>query len=300
MEAHAFLVMFAAQILVMSVLLPGRLIKRVRALATSFPVERLAQAYPGVDHAKQLDRYLARFRALTLSVAALGLLPLLWFFNYTQRPDWDDGPVEALGTAYFLMQALPLFIAAWLSVRVKKTVLQNSSPETKRRAALQRRGLFHFVSPFVVFLALVAYFLFAAFAFYLDRHPFPGYAGALVNIGGITLVYASQAAAVFWMLYGKKINRLETDADSVRRIGRGVKLCVCLCIASVTFTSLNFALVLRDLQRWEPFAHSLFLVLVAVSCFALVAAPARTSASGELRPPWDDSGTRESDSTAHG
>ena len=52
---------------------------------------------------------------------------------------------------------------------------KRSLPEGKRKAILQRRGLFDFVSPFIVFLAVLSYFLFAAFVIYIRQHPFPGF-----------------------------------------------------------------------------------------------------------------------------
>ena len=122
----------------------------------------------------------------------LGLLLLGWLFSYMRRPDWDDGPVEVLVTVYFLAaQMLPLGLVVWLGVRFNKEH-KRSLPEGKRKAILQRRGLFDFVSPFIVFLAVLSYFLFAGFVIYIQQHPFPGFAG-LINIGAITLVYAVNA-----------------------------------------------------------------------------------------------------------
>ena len=48
-EAYAFLAAFTVQILAMSVLYPAWFISYVRVQATSFPAERFAQLYPGVD-----------------------------------------------------------------------------------------------------------------------------------------------------------------------------------------------------------------------------------------------------------
>jgi hypothetical protein len=39
-------------------------------------------------------------------------------------------------------------------------------------------------------------------------------------------------------------------------IRTAVKLCVYVCLSSVFFLSLNFTLVLFDLQNWEPLAGS--------------------------------------------
>lgn len=194
-ETYAFLAAFTAQILAMSVLYPAWCIRYVRAKATDFPTERFAQLYPGVDHSKTLERHLTLFRVLNTSIAVLGLLLLGWMFGNVQRPDWDDGPGKDLAAVYFLLQSLlPHFLIALLGVRYSQ-VLKRLVPEGKRKAILQRRGLFDFVSPFIVSLAVMGYVVFAAFAVYVEQNPFPGFGGALFKIGGVTLMYATMRSS---------------------------------------------------------------------------------------------------------
>ena len=74
-----------------------------------------------------------------------------------------------------VMQMLPLFLVAWLGFKYNR-VHRHSLLEGKRKAILQRRGLFDFISPFIVFLAVSSYFLFVAFVIYVQQEPFPGFA----------------------------------------------------------------------------------------------------------------------------
>ena len=280
-EAYAFLAVFPLQILVGSVLYPAWFITYVRRQSTSIPAERLAQLYPGVDLNLAQERFLTRYRALHTGIAVLGLLLLGWLFDYMRSPDWDDGPVEVLIAVYFMVQfVLPLSAVVWLGVRFNQ-VHKRSLREPKRKAVLQRRGLFDFVSPFSVFLAVLVYFLFAAFVLYIQRDPFPGFAGYL-TLGIVTLGYAVQALIVYAVLYGKKSNPFETHEGRARAIGRTVKSCVYSCIACVVFLSLNFTLVLLDLQRWEPFALSVFFVICALLSSMGVIAPLRRPEVDEL------------------
>ena len=280
-EAYAFLAAFTVQILVTSVLLPAWFISYVRAQAARFPAERLAQLYPGVDLGRAQERFLTQYRALTTGIAVLGLLLLGWLFSYMRRPDWDDGPVRILVTVYFLAaQLLPLLFFAWFGVRFNKEH-KRSLPEGKRTAILQRRGLFDFVSPFVVFLAVLSYFLFAAFVIYIQQLPFPGFAG-LINLGAVTLVYALNAFVVYTMLYGKKGNPLETHAGRLHTIGLAVKSSVYSCIVIVVYLSLNFSLRLLDLKPWEPFSLSVFFVICALVASMGFAAPLRKPEADEL------------------
>jgi hypothetical protein len=269
-EAYAFLAVFTVQILAMSVLYPTRFIRNIRVRATRFPAERFAQLFPGVDRTQSVERFATLYRAGNTGIAVLGLLLLGWLFNYMRRPDWDDGPVEALVGVYFMMQAAPLLFVAWIGVRYRHLL----KPEGKRTAVLQRRGLFDFISPFIVFLAVVSYFLFAAFVISIEQHPFAGFRGYL-TIGCVTLVYAVNACVVYMMLYGRNRSPFETHAGRLHTIGLTVKSSVYSCIVIVVYLSLNFTLVLLDLQRWEPFAQCVFFLICALLCFISLPAPPR-------------------------
>lgn len=279
-EANAFLAMFMVQILAMSVVLPAWFIRYARLASARVPTERFAQLYPDVDFAVAQGRFLTRYRAVNTAIAVLGLFVMGWLFSYTRRLDWDDGPVEALVGAYFAFQALPMCVITWLGIKYKKIMLERSLPDAKRKASLQRRSLFDFVSPFTVAVAVAGYFLFVGYAIYLERNPFPGFAGALVNIGIITAVYALEAFCVYTLMYGKKINPLETHAGSEHTIAVGVRCCIYACIAAVVFTSINFTLVMLDLQRWEPFTLSVFLVICALLSVSSLTAPSSPDGDG--------------------
>jgi hypothetical protein len=284
-EAYAFLAMFTVQILAMSVLQPARFIRYCRMQATSIPAERLAQLFPGVDVRLAQERFLTRYRALAIGVAVLGLLLLSWLFSYTRRPDWDESSVVMLVAVYFGVQILPLLLVAWLGVRFNK-VHKRSLLEGKRKATLQRRGLFDFISPFVVFLAVLGYFLFAAVVIYVQQHPsaFVGPVKPFLGpalLGAVTLVYALEAFVVYRMLYGKKSNPFETHAGRVHTIGRAVKSCIYGCIACVVYLAVTFTLAVLDLDRWQPFALSASLVTSALlSIMGLTAPPREPAADG--------------------
>ena len=278
-EAYAFLAAFTVQIFAVSVLYPAWFTRYLRVQATSIPAERLAQLYPGVDPVHAQQRFLTQYRMLTTTIAVLGLLLLGWLFSYMRRPDWGYGPVEVLVTVYFLAaQMLPLLLVVWLGVRFNKEH-KRSLPQGKRTAILQRRGLFDFVSPFVVVLAVLSYVLFAVFMLDIQQRPFPGFAG-LVSIGAITLVYAVNASVVYRMLYGKKRNPFETHARRLNAIGLTVKSSVYSCIVIVVYLSLNFSLGLLDLQRWGPFTLSIFFVINSLLASMGFIAPPRKSHAG--------------------
>ena len=110
---------------------------------------------------------------------------------------------------------------------------------SKRTALLERRGLFDFVSPFIVFLAVLTYLLFAAFVIYIRQHPFPGFAG-LINLVGVTLLYAFIAFTVYMHdLWEKEPIRLSRTRIACARSGWQREGGVYTCIVTVAFLSLR-------------------------------------------------------------
>lgn len=279
-EIYAFLVMFAVQILLMSVVLPAWFVRNFRAKVARVPAERLAQLYPGVDVLHVRERFLTQYRVLTTTIALLGLLLLGWLFTDLRSADWNRGKAESLTMLYFALAfILPVLFSARFAVRFNK---EHKLAEGKRTAILQRRGLFDFVSPLVVFIAVLSYFLYAAFVIYVDQHPFPGFAGSLVNIAGITLIYAGNAFALYITLYRGKKSPLETHAGRLHTMSLAVKGIVYMSIVIVLFCSLGFWLRLLDLTSWGPFAHSTFFTIGAILASMGFAAPPREPVVDEL------------------
>jgi hypothetical protein len=254
----------------------------MRTALANIPAERLAEVYPGVDVGQAHERFLRRYRAANAVVIVLGLALLGWFIDYMQRPGWDDGRVGGMLTAYFLLQNLPIAMTAWFTTRFDK--LHKRSPQdAKRKAVLQRRGLFDFVSPYMVVLGFLSYFLFVAFNFYVAQDPFPGYAGPFVNITIVTLVFVVGGFAMYWLLYGREADPLQTHADRMGMFRVIANTYAWMCILIPTFLTVHFARKLMDLESWNPFAGTVsFLIISLLSIRSVIGRP-RQPESGGLR-----------------
>jgi MFS family permease len=267
-ETYAFLAVFTAQILAMSVLYPAKFSRYVRVEATSIPIERLAQLYPNVDIDLARERILSRYRKVNTGIAVLGVLLLGWLFSYVRSLEWDEGPVIVVISLYFFMQMLPISVVAWLGFKFNK-MHKRTLLERQRTATLERRGLFDFISPLIVVLAIASYFLFTGFVTYVQPKLLPGFA----LVGVLTLVYASQAFVIYKALYGKKTTPLETHARRVHRIGLTVQVSVYSCVVCVVFFAIIFTFDVLDLKRWVPFAQSVCLLITTLLCLMSLTAP---------------------------
>ena len=280
-EAYAFFAAFTVQILVLSVLQPTWLARYVRAKADV----QLPDWSP-----TSRERFLGLYRAANAGIAALGLVLLGWLFSHMRNPDWNVVPVVLLLAFYAAVQMAPLVLISSIAAWYKKTAPMRSPPEAKRTASLQRRGLFDIVSPFIVFLAALAYVLFVGFIIYIQRrpiyiqqHPVPGFFGYSL-LGDVTLVYALNAFLLYWLVYRRKGWPLETPAYRMRAVEVQVKIIIYSSFAIVAFVSLMAALVLLHLLRWAPFAMSVFLVIAMLFTSMVMFALRRQAEADRLGP----------------
>ena len=280
-EVYLFLAVFLVQIVVMSVIYPIRFALRTRAGLARVPAERLADLYPGVDVGQAYERFLARYRAANTVVLVLGLLLLGWFCRYMQRPGWDGDAVGNGLIVFFLLQNVPVILIAWFVTRFNK-VHRYGLSEQKRTATLQRRGLFDFVSPRLVVLALLSYSLFSAFTFYIARHPFPGFGGPLANIGILTLGYIFMGTVMYRQIYGKKSDPLQTHAERMHTVRVVVNTIVWCCIVVPMFGVVSIARQALDLETWGPFVGSLLILITGLLSFRVLSAPPRQPNPDEL------------------
>lgn len=279
-EVYLFLAVFPVQILAVSVLYPIRFTRCIRAGQAKIPPERLTELYPGIDVGHAHELFLSRYRTANTVVAMLGLLLLGWFISDTPQPGWDPGAVGGLVTAYFMLQCSPLALIAWLTLRFNK-LHRRGSPEGKRKAILQRRGVLDFVSPLTAVLAVLSFSLYAAVNFYVAQDPFPGFAGPFINIGIVALMYVVFGAVLYWMRYSRKIDPLVTPADRMRIISGVVKRYTWTCVLIPMLLSLSLVQKVLEVPTWGPFAASLaFLVLALVSLPGLIALPRQSEADG--------------------
>ena len=81
--------MFALQVLVLSVRHPARLARYVRDKSASFPLERFATLFPGVDLEHAVTRLNRIYRGVGLMIAVVGAALLGWFYVEMRDGDWS-------------------------------------------------------------------------------------------------------------------------------------------------------------------------------------------------------------------
>jgi magnesium-transporting ATPase (P-type) len=216
----------------------------------------------------------------------LGLVLLGWLFSLMRSTGWEVDPVMHLLAWYGVVQMMPFVLVSLIGAWVKRKALMRAPPERKRTASLQRRGLFDVVSPFTVFLAVLAYLLFAAFMITIQQHPIAGFAGYFF-LRTITMVCALNAFVVYWLLYGRKRWTLETRAYRAQAVEVQVKIVFYVSIAAIVFISLLTTLRLLNLRGWMPFAMSVYFVIIMLFTSMMLFALRRQAEADRPQPGFD-------------
>jgi hypothetical protein len=283
-EAYAFLAMFIVQILAGSILFPERVIQRVRRWATESGSERFLRLYPKSDLDKSIRLFVTIFRAANVVAAVLGFLLLGWFYTQVRQPDLM-GELKMPLVTYIFVQFTPLVLLALYSVVRGFKWFFLPSQEPKRSAILQRRGLFDFVSPFAVGLAVLTYVGFVAFAIYLDLEVYDNASlsgECWTVIATVTAIYVLNTFVIYKYLYGRR-NPLQSHQGRVHSIAVNVKGSVYSCIAVAWFLSFLGVVGQPHLKGWQPFALSLFLSVTWLINLRGMRAPPRKPEADGLR-----------------
>jgi hypothetical protein len=265
-EVYLFYAMFIAQVVVLSVLYPRALIRSVRAGLARYPIER--SLLEDEQAHLWLGRWLRLYRHINTGIALAGLLLLALLWSYMQRPVWDDGDITLLLTAYFVLQFAPTALF-WRQLARGNKQLKELLRGEKRTASLQPRRLFDFISPSAVGLTGLFYLLHAALAVYLDREPFPGFAGALVNVTITTLMCLGTAFGVHRTIYRRKSSPLLTHEDHLWEIEVAVKILVYGCMIAMLALTVILVLGKLDLESAKPLAQSTIHVVIGVLLWAM-------------------------------
>lgn len=281
-EACAFLVMFTVQIVAGSVLFPRQVIRRLDRWALDSASERFRELYATDEYQQWVRRFGRVFRLVNWLLAAIGFCLLAWLITVVQQPEWAKAvkiPVVVFSCVQFSPLAL---LALYVCVRWFKVITQPSS-EPKRSALLRRRGLFDFVSPFSVGLAILSYVVFVVFAVHVDlevhgntslsRH-------CIVVLALVTFMYALNAFIVYKYLYGRK-SPLITNEGRSHSIEMNVKSSVYGSTLIAWFFTLLAVVSQQDLAEWQPFALTLFLTSMwMLSGFNLSQPPRKAQSAG--------------------
>jgi hypothetical protein len=195
-EDILFYVVFLSQILLISFYFPRRMLGQMRYVIKTYPPLTYPKLYPNpIEFYEQAQR---NYRLANQLLLVAGLLLLALLIGYPHSGEWD-GPIVL---TCFMFQFLPVLRLDLSSLKYFR-LMRKANSRTTRRAQLQPRRLFDFVSPALFALAALVSVAFIVLIIYIDQFEFSWF-GGYWNVVGVTAINLVFAGIVIWKMYEKK------------------------------------------------------------------------------------------------
>lgn len=266
-ETLLFYFVFLSQILLISAVIPRRVVNLMRQVRQKYPPSTHPKLYP--KPAEYYESVARNFTRLNLAIVVAGLLIIAALILGMLTGEWDGAIVTpwsasgewdaAIVIPFTLVQLIPTLYLEIQKAKHYKAMAKFPLPPV-RTAELRRRRLFDFVSPAMLVVAVLVYVAFVAFVLYYRRFEFPWFTAA-GNIAGITAMNVLMAASVGWALHAGRRDHYQAHQDRLDLMRMVAKWSLILAI--VTPLSIATQLVLKVLapemaETLEPVIASVY------------------------------------------
>lgn len=266
----AFYIVFLAQIILLSYVVPRKLLGRMQHVLRTYPPAEYPKLYPRPESHYHIAH--DRFRLVNNAIFAIGLVVLFSIMFLVDHSTFaDDGYIsEAFPAAYGMLQMVPLMILE-LSEFSHLKLMRRTNPSPTRRADLKRRRVTDLVSP-----ALIATVLFIGagsifYDFYV--HDFAVGWGHDTAQRTITLLVTNLAllAVGLWQVHGKKLDPHQTSEDRWRRAAVSIRSLLYVSIAMSIYFMTAAADDVYDIDALDAILMSVyFQVVVLISVVSVL------------------------------
>jgi hypothetical protein len=253
-DNYVLYIVFLGQIFVLSYYFPRKILALINTSIQQHPRAIYPKLYPLEDDAIKIKLRIYNIFNACVVMVGLAILVISIINNSDDLAGWDD---QAVLLAFLMLQYLPMLYLAVQAFTYLKLMREQNKLE-QRTADLQPRKLLDFVSKSFLITATSSYCICVATVLYFVKHPFDGFAG-LINIVGVTVIYAGLSLGIYQKLYGKKRNPLQTNEDRTIETTVVIKLLVLTAICSSLYLAISLVLASLDMRDLGNVVYSLYL-----------------------------------------
>ena len=254
-----FFLAFASQVLLISIVCPRTIVRRMTHVLDNYPPSTHPRLYP--RPVKHYERKRSTYRTLNYVILAVGVA----VFAALTTVDFDRKTFANAVFFYFLLQFAPLL---WIehTLRAELKLMRELNTRSIRSADLSPRRLFDVMSPALFWSILFVYLAFWVFVTWFRQFDYPWFGGYLNNLI-ITAMNLFFASILGWQMYGKKLNPHQTEEDRMRHTRRTALLLGLISIAATLYAVMTILLSAAEYREFQPFARSLYLQVLAFMSF---------------------------------
>lgn len=252
-----FYPVFLCQIFLISFYYPKEIFNRLDEVFNKYPSDEYPRLY--VKSQESYKKQLQKFKVVNYFILIVGslLLVTIGIGDYLTEGSIDQN----IPFLYFIIQVLPLMILEYSGFTYFK-LMRKADLRTTRRAELNPRRLFNFISPVVLGFAI--FLIISCFLIFYSMHQFQFHPNNATFVITITLVLSNilYGGVIYWNIYGKKINPYQASKDRMNHIEVTVKSLVFMSIAASVFLIINGIVENYHLEYLESTIMSIYLQLI--------------------------------------
>ena len=260
-----FYLVFLSQILLISYYYQTKLRNRILYVLTNYPPAKYPKLYPRPYDcfAEEAGKKgLRTFRNINLFIAAVGLAMLVAAIRSGYSPSLKGGD-EIFVLMYFMLQMSPFIYAEIRGFKQYKR-MREVYVDRSRKADLNPRHLFDFISPAYIALAVLMYAASITYFLYNIGFDAPWEGEVYVTLVGVTGMNLLFVAMIAKNMYGKKIDPHQSSKDRLKRIEIVVKTTVFTSIGVSVFFMLTGLADEFELEVYDPVLTSIYVQLIAL------------------------------------
>lgn len=253
-DNYLLYMVFIGQVFVLSFYFPRKIIGLINTSMQQHSSDVYPKLYPIKEG--EIKTKLKIFNIFNTLVVSIGFaIVVMSIINNTDDlAGWDD---QAVLFCFLMLQYLPMLYLGAQGFDYLKLMREKNKNE-HRIADLKPRKLLDFVSKPFLSSAVLSYGLCVVTVLYFVQYPFDGFAG-LVNILGVSTLYAGLGFGIFQKISGKKHNPLQTNEDRSVETTIVIKLLILTAICSSLYLTISLILASMEMRDLGNIIYSIYL-----------------------------------------
>ncbi len=258
-----FYVIFLGQIFLLSYYYPWKTYERIAYILEHCPPSQYPKLYPNtnyIDPTIPVRGLVKTFKTINVITILIGVGAIFLAAINGYKPEGHGE--ETLIGLYAMVQFIPMIFIEIKTYQQNK-LMRELSKSGVRKAQLQARNLFDYISPIAVAAALIMFCLVILFELYIANFEFRMDQKFITIVGVGTVMQFFFGFTIYWAIYGKKQDPHLSYEDQKKVGSIATSSAVYTSIGMSVFIIVNSAVKEFNLSYLDPVIMSLYFQALA-------------------------------------